>query len=132
VILAVYGSLGVSVLFLPLLFLLQAAFTVGAVWFMSCVNILYRDLSQVLGLAVVLLMFVSPIAYTPEMVPARLGLAVTLNPLSYLIEAYRAVLLRNHTPDVLTLALLFGLALLVLHTGYGYFMRLRRVLPDFA
>jgi len=87
------GQLGPNLLLLPVLFILQALFSIGIVWFLSCVNILYRDTTQVLALIMVLLMFMSPIAYTPEMVPAGLQLVVTVNPLSYLIQGYREALL---------------------------------------
>ena len=126
------GVLGITLLILPLLVILQALFTIGIVWFLSCVNILYRDISQVIGLLMVLLMFLSPIAYPQAMVPAGFELLVTLNPLSYLIDGYRQVLLFNHVPNLTGLAAFSGLALAALLTGYQYFMRLRRVLPDFV
>lgn len=126
------GVLGLAVAFLLPLVLVQALFTIGIVWFLSCVNILYRDTSQVIGLLMVLLMFLSPIAYTQAMVPAGFELLVVLNPLSYLIDGYRQVLLFNHVPDLVGLAVFSGLALAALLTGYRYFMRLRRVLPDFV
>jgi len=80
----------------------------------------------------VLLMFISPIAYTQEMAPAGLKLVVELNPISYLIEGYRNALLYNQFPNVRGLVIFGGLALLVLLAGYRYFMHLRRVLPDYV
>jgi len=132
VLLALRGMLGPNLAVLPFLLILQALFTVGLVWFLSCVNIIYRDTSQVVVLLMVLLMFVSPIAYTQEMAPAGLKLVVELNPISYLIEGYRNALLYNQFPNVRGLVVFGGLALLVLLAGYRYFMHLRRVLPDYV
>ena len=132
VLLALRGMLGPNLAVLPFLLILQALFTVGLVWFLSCVNIIYRDTSQVVVLLMVLLMFVSPIAYTQEMAPAGLKLVVELNPISYLIEGYRNALLYNQFPNVRGLVIFGGLALLVLLAGYRYFMHLRRVLPDYV
>ena len=132
VLLALRGMLGPNLAILPFLLILQALFTVGLVWFLSCVNIIYRDTSQVVVLLMVLLMFVSPIAYTQEMAPAGLKLVVELNPISYLIEGYRNALLYNQFPNVRGLVIFGGLALLVLLAGYRYFMHLRRVLPDYV
>lgn len=126
------GSVGLSLLVLPVLLVLQALFTLSLVWFLSCVNMLYRDLSQVLSLATVLLMFLSPIAYTSEMVPAGLEPVVKMNPLSYLIDWYRDSLLFNRMPDIWGMAAFAVLTLVALQMAYGYFMRLRKVLPDFA
>ncbi len=132
VLLGLRGMLGPNLAVLPFLLILQALFTVGLVWFLSCVNIIYRDTSQVVVLLMVLLMFVSPIAYTQEMAPAGLKLVVELNPISYLIEGYRNALLYNQFPNVRGLVVFGGLALLVLLAGYRYFMHLRRVLPDYV
>ena len=132
VLLGLRGMLGPNLAVLPFLLILQALFTVGLVWFLSCVNIIYRDTSQVVVLMMVLLMFVSPIAYTQEMAPAGLKLVVELNPISYLIEGYRNALLYNQLPNVRGLVIFGGLTLLVLLAGYRYFMHLRRVLPDYV
>ncbi len=132
VLLGLRGMLGPNLAVLPFLLILQALFTVGLVWFLSCVNIIYRDTSQVVVLLMVLLMFVSPIAYTQEMAPAGLKLVVELNPISYLIEGYRNALLYNQFPNVRGLVIFGGLTLLVLLAGYRYFMHLRRVLPDYV
>ena len=122
-VLGLRGTLGQSLAFLPVLLVLQALFTIGVV---------YLDTSQVVALLLVLLMFVSPIAYTERMVPAGLELVVAANPLSYLIEGYREALLFNHGPSVRGLAVFGGLACAAFVTGYRYFMRLRRVLPDYV
>jgi homopolymeric O-antigen transport system permease protein len=132
VLLGLRGMLGPNLAVVPFLLILQALFTVGLVWFLSCVNIIYRDTSQVVVLMMVLLMFVSPIAYTQEMAPAGLKLVVELNPISYLIEGYRNALLYNQFPNVRGLVIFGGLTLLVLLAGYRYFMHLRRVLPDYV
>ena len=132
VLLGLRGMLGPNLAVLPFLLILQALFTVGLVWFLSCVNIIYRDTSQVVVLMMVLLMFISPIAYTQEMAPAGLKLVVELNPISYLIEGYRNALLYNQFPNVRGLVIFGGLTLLVLLAGYRYFMHLRRVLPDYV
>ena len=126
------GALGPALMWLPVLFLLQTLLTIGIVWFLSCVNILYRDTSQVVGFVILLLMFVSHIAYTERMVPAGLAWMVKVNPLFYLIDGYREALLFNHVPGLGGLTFLGGLAGLALVTGHRYFMRLRRVLPDFV
>lgn len=126
----VAGVAGPGLLVLPLLLVIQVLFTVSLVWFLSCVNVLYRDLSQILSLLTVLLMFVSPIAYTSDMVPAGLELVVRMNPLSYLIDWYRDSLLFNRLPDLWGLAAFALLTLAAMQMAYGYFMRLRKVLPD--
>lgn len=126
------GKAGWPLLMLPLLVLLQVIFTVGLVWFLSCINIVYRDTSQVLSLILLLLMFVSPIAYTPDMMPRELTWLMAINPLSYLIDGYRDILVFGRLPPSSTLVACAGAALITGPAGYRYFMHLRRVLPDFV
>jgi lipopolysaccharide transport system permease protein len=76
------------------------------------------------------MMFVSPIAYTPDMMPSELSFLLALNPLSYLIEGYRDILLFGQLPPPSTVITCAGIATLASIAGYRYFMRLRRVLPD--
>ena len=79
------GKLSVTITFFPVLIVLQALLTVGLVWFLSCVNIIYRDTSQMVSLGLLLMMFLSPIAYTPEMMPKELAFLLAGNPLAFLI-----------------------------------------------
>ncbi len=131
-VLALNGKLGSGLLFLPVLLILQTLFSIGIVWVLSCVNILYRDTSQVVSLLMVLLMFLSPIAYSQQMVPVELGLIVKLNPLAYLIEGYRESLVSGQVPNLWGLAAFAGLSFASLLAGHHYFTRLRRVLPDYV
>ena len=51
------------------------------------------DIAQVVNIALLLLMFVSPVGFSIDMVPARVRFLVYLNPLTYLIEQFRYALL---------------------------------------
>ncbi|WP_447601873.1 ABC transporter permease [Nitrospira sp. Nam80] len=129
-VLCVFGKLSVTILFFPVLIMLQALLTVGLVWFLSCVNIIYRDTSQMVSLGLLLLMFLSPIAYTPDMMPKELAFLLAANPLALLIEGYRDIFLFGRLPALNTMGVFAGLAVLASVAGHLYFMRLRRLLPD--
>jgi lipopolysaccharide transport system permease protein len=132
IMLTAWGRLSVALVLLPGVLLIQAMLSIGIVWFLSCVNILYRDTTQVVGLFMTVLMLVSPIAYTQQMVPDRLVWVTRMNPLSYLIESYRGVLLAGYELDLWGLATLVCMAVMVMLAGYSYFMHLRRILPDYV
>ncbi|MEX5219325.1 MAG: ABC transporter permease [Nitrospira sp.] len=126
----IFGKLSLTILFFPVLIVLQALLTVGLVWFLSCVNIIYRDTSQMVSLGLLLLMFLSPIAYTPDMVPKELAFVLAANPLAFLIEGYRDILLFGRLPALNSVGVFAGFAALAGIAGHQYFMRLRRLLPD--
>jgi lipopolysaccharide transport system permease protein len=124
------GHMGLKVLLLPLIVGLQILLTVGLVWFLSCINVVYRDTSQVLVVLVMVLMFLSPIAYTESMVPSGLKPFLMLNPLYYLIDGYRGVLLMDHAPNVWVIVGFGILSVFVFLAGHRFFMRLKVVFAD--
>jgi lipopolysaccharide transport system permease protein len=91
-------------------------------------NVFARDLQQVVGVLNLVLMMVSPIAYSAEMVPDALRPFLRANPLYYLITAYQDVLVLGRWPRLLPH--LFLLATTVFLAGYWFFVRVKRTLAD--
>lgn len=91
---------GWTLTLLPLLFLAQTCFTIGVAWVISAVSVAIRDTGQILPLALMVWMFLSPVVYTREMVPEALAVIFSFNPMSYFLESYRMILLANQSPAV--------------------------------
>jgi homopolymeric O-antigen transport system permease protein len=95
-----YGvGLGVWALMSPLFFLLLVLFTVGFTLATSSVNVFYRDVNPVVQIALQLWLYLTPVAYPLATVPARFKWLFMLNPLSAIIEGFRAGLVFNRPPD---------------------------------
>lgn len=124
------GKLGPMSLMLFPLWLLQLMLMVGLAWLLSSINTYVRDVQNASGLMVFFLMIVSPIAYTPEMVPEGLRYALQLNPLYYIIIPWQDVLIHGIFPRGNTFAVLVFLACGVFISGFLFFSRLRSVLVD--
>jgi lipopolysaccharide transport system permease protein len=74
-------------------------FCLTIAWVLSAIAVIVPDIVQLVNIALMLLMFVSPVGYPVDMVPMPGRLLVYLNPLTYLIEAFRFSLLGiRHTP----------------------------------
>ncbi len=58
-------GLGWSLLALPVIMVLQFLFTMGLAWFLACAGVAFRDLRHLLGVALTLWMFLTPIVYSP-------------------------------------------------------------------
>jgi lipopolysaccharide transport system permease protein len=80
---------------------------------------------------VFLLMFLSPIAFTPEMVPDGFQWVVYLNPLSYMIEAYRDSLLNGEVPQLFEFTVFAFGALATFALGATFFRAFKGVLVDY-
>lgn len=128
--LALLGRLSLSSLMLFPLWLLQVMFMIGVVWIVSSVNTYVRDIQSASGLLIFFLMIVSPIAYTPEMVPEELRGTLELNPLYYIIIPWQDVLVHGMFPRGETFIVLVFLAGSVFIGGFWFFSRLRSVLVD--
>jgi lipopolysaccharide transport system permease protein len=89
------GTLSWHVLLLPVVVALMTAGLTGAVWIAASLGVLLPDLAQFVNLAIMLLMFVSPIGFTPDMVPPRFRFALKLNPVSYIVDVYRGVFIEG-------------------------------------
>jgi lipopolysaccharide transport system permease protein len=93
VMVATAGFFGWHLLYLPVALVALFSFCVTVAWMVSAVTVLLPDVSQLVNVALMLLMFVSPVGFTLDMVPSRIRFLVYLNPLTYLIDAFRFALL---------------------------------------
>ncbi len=123
------GSFFLSQLIVPVVLVLQLAFTFGIVWILSALHVFFRDLGQFINVAVLFLMLVSPIAYTIDMIPSQLILVMYFNPLYYLIMLYRAAMMSGSVPlDLLGLFSLISLASFA--GGAHVFVRLKGIFAE--
>ncbi len=68
-------------------------FAVGVGWVVSSVNVFLRDIQQIVGLVVMGWFFLTPVFYSPGIVPKRFAIFMKLNPLYHFVEGYRLALL---------------------------------------
>ncbi len=125
-----HAPLGWTLSALPLVFAFQLMLTLGLAWMLASLNVFLRDIGQVLGLALTLVMFLTPIFYTPEMLPARLRPLLLLNPMATVVHAYRKILLDGAWPALPGLAWLGGIAVAVFLVGHWFFVRSKRAFVD--
>jgi lipopolysaccharide transport system permease protein len=105
-------------------------FTIGVVWFISSLNVFIRDLQQVMNVIILFLMLVSPIAYTPEMVPEGMRPLLRINPLFYIITGVQDSIIIGRLTRVDLLITYFLIAFFTFIFGYHFFIRLKRVFAD--
>ena len=82
----------VQLLFLPVLILLTALFSLGVGTWMSALNVKYRDVRFALPFLIQLWLFVSSVILPSSSIPQKWRWLIMLNPMSGIIEGYRAAL----------------------------------------
>ena len=85
-------SLTMQVFFLPVLVLLTALFGLGVGTWMSALNVKYRDVRFALPFLIQLWLFLSSVILPSSSVPEKWRWILLLNPMSGIIEGYRAAL----------------------------------------
>lgn len=124
------GWPGASLVWLPAIVAPQILLTLGVCWFCAAIGVFLRDLGQIVGFALTLVFFLTPICYPESQLPAWAGRVLQFNPMLQLVRAYRAVLLEQRAPDWGALALLMAFSLGCALWGYAVFRRLQRAFAD--
>lgn len=119
-----------TALFFPLVLLPLVLGTMGIGWFFTALGVYFRDIGQAIGILTTVLLFTSPIFYPVSALPERLQPFIYLNPLTFIIEESRKVLLFGQFPNwggwVLSLVLGLGVA----WVGFWWFQKTRRGFAD--
>lgn len=124
-------AFGPSLVLLPVLFVLQYLFALGLGYFLGALNLFIRDVAHLIGVFLMVWMFSTPIFYPAVLVErANYGWVLALNPMYWLIEAYRAVLLFGQWPPFDSLARFALVALVVLFLGASFFHKSKPRFPD--
>lgn len=124
------GGVQATALWFPLVLapLAFAALAVG--WALSALGVYLRDIGQVTPLLSVALLFLSSALVPPTALPEAYRWVFELNPLTFIMEQSRDVLVRGLTPDFAGLALYAAASLLLAVLARLLFGRLRRGFAD--
>jgi lipopolysaccharide transport system permease protein len=128
--LLIRGRVPPTVLYLPLVLIPQILLTAGIAWFLAALAVFVRDLGQVIGYLLTILMFVTPIFYPEDALPPLAAAFLRRNPIFVLVRAYRATLLESRAPDWRALGWLAVVSLLVFVLGHAWFYKLRKSFAD--
>ncbi|HVF40404.1 MAG TPA: ABC transporter permease [Gemmatimonadaceae bacterium] len=120
-----YYDVGVTtaVFFLPVVLLVQLAFTAGVALLVAMANLFYADVKYVLELLLTLWMFATSVVYPIDNVGGTAGRILALNPMTPIVDAYRSVLLRGELPPSGPFIAVAIVAVLTLGVGWYTFHR---------
>ncbi len=124
------GHLQWTTVFLPLVFLPLIVLAMGCGWFLASVGVFVRDIAQVVAMATAVLMFLSPVFFPVSALPPRLQPWIQLNPLTFIIEQTREVVIWGHLPDWAGLGVYLAIATTVAWLGYAWFQKTRTGFAD--
>ncbi|UWY28619.1 ABC transporter permease [Flavobacterium sp. TR2] len=126
-------SLNVSLLFFPVLIAFMGILGLGLGMMISSMVTKYRDLNNLVGFGVQLLMYISAVMYPMELIKEKLpkfGWIVQYNPLAYVIETSRYMLLNIGSISLLGLLYTAIVTLIVFFGGLLVFNRTEKSFID--
>lgn len=124
------GGLPWTAILLPLVLLPLLLATLGVTWLLASLGVYLRDVSQTTSIMVTGLMFLSPIFFPLEAVPERYRALLLLNPIGYIVETARGVLIFGRLPDWLGLLTATGVGVVVAWLGFWWFQKTRKGFAD--
>lgn len=124
------GYLHWTAVFIPFVLLPLVILTMGLSWMLTSLGVFLRDVGQTIGIVTTVLMFLSPVFYPVTAVPEGFRLFIMANPLTFIIEQAREVLIWGHLPDWIGLAIYTLAAAAMAWAGYAWFQRTRKGFAD--
>ena len=103
---------------------------VGIGWIAAALQVYLRDTSQVLTVVLTGWFWLTPIFIFEDQLPARLRFVISLNPLAYVVRAYRQLLQSTQMPSAADTAVVAGFAAGAFVLGGLIFRHLKRGFAD--
>jgi lipopolysaccharide transport system permease protein len=124
------GYLHWTAILTPLVFLPLVILTTGIAWMLASLGVFLRDVGQTIGIITTVLMFLSPVFYPVTAVPERFRPFIMANPLTFIIEQAREVLIWGHLPNWFGLSIYTLVAVGIAWIGYMWFQKTRKGFAD--
>jgi len=121
----------ISVLWtLPLFLLLAIITALGVALWLSAINVKYRDVNYALPFLTQFWLFITPVAYSANVISEKWQLVYSLNPMAGVVNGFRWALLGAGNGPDLALWVSTGISVLVLVSGLFYFRNMERTFAD--
>ncbi len=124
------GFLHWTAIFAPIVIAPFAILTLGFAWMLASLGVFVRDIGQAINLATTVMMFLSPVFYPMSALPQKVQILLLLNPLTFIIEQCRAVLVFGQMPNWSGLGLYAIVSVLVAWIGFWWFQNTRKGFAD--
>lgn len=116
-----------ALLWMPLLMLVTAAFSLGLGLLLGVLNVFVRDVAQFMMVVLQLWFWLTPVVWMTSIMPPRLHSLMQFNPMYWIVAAYQQTLVFRQRPDVTGLVAVTIAALVLLACSL---MMFRKAAPD--
>lgn len=124
------GYLHWTVVFFPLVLAPLLMLALGFGWILASIGVFARDVGQVVAVLTTVLLFLSPVFFPVSSLPPALRPWIMANPLTFIIEEMREVVVWGNLPNWTGLLVYFVCATAVAWSGYAWFQKTRKGFAD--
>lgn len=124
------GFLHWTALLIPLVLLPLIIVTLGLAWLLASLGVYLRDVGQTIGIITTMMLFLAPIFYPMSALPEKYRVFLLVNPLTFIIEQARQVLIYGQLPAWSGLVIYGAISFLVAWLGFWWFQKTRKGFAD--
>ena len=125
-----FKHIPLTILWIPIIWTPLIIGTLALTWILSAAGVFLRDIGQLIGVAVNMLMFLSPIFYPASALPDQWQLILQLNPLAQVIEQTRRVAVLGMQPNLSYIVIGTALALAACESSFRIFTKSKKAFAD--
>jgi lipopolysaccharide transport system permease protein len=124
------GYLHWTAILTPLVLLPLIVLTLGLAWMLASLGVFLRDVGQTISIITTVMLFLAPVFYPVSSVPEKVRVFIMANPLTFIIEQAREVLIWGRLPNWLGLGIYTLAAMVVAWAGFAWFQKTRKGFAD--
>jgi homopolymeric O-antigen transport system permease protein len=117
-------------IFFPLALLPLIFASMGFAWFLAALGVFVRDVGQITGIFITILMFMSAVFYPLSALPEKYQTLLRLNPLVLIINESRKSLVLGQLPDWISVIVALFVSLAIAFAGFWWFQKVRKGFAD--
>lgn len=124
------ASLHWTVVFVPIVFLPFVILTLGLSWMLASLGVFLRDVGQTISIITTVMFFLAPVIYPITALPEEWRPWLMINPLTFIIEQARDIIIWGYLPNWGGLGLYSLTSILIAYGGYVWFQKTRTGFAD--
>lgn len=125
-----YGKINQTLVYFPLIVIMQLVFTLGMCLFVSALAVHFRDVQNIIGNVMMMWFFASPVIYTYLTISPSIQRWLNYNPMTHILVGYHQSLFTGSMGHWPWLLVMIPVSLVVFFVGYAFFDRLRETFAE--
>jgi lipopolysaccharide transport system permease protein len=125
-----YGYLQWTAILIPFVLLPLVILILGLAWVLASLGVFLRDVGQTISIITMVMLFLSPVFYPLTALPKEFQPLIMANPLTFIIEQAREVLIWGHLPNWIGLGIYTMVATSVAWLGFAWFQKTKKGFAD--